>query len=323
MALDLLRWQAEVNPIYGAFLSSAHKNARELNHWTEFPALPVEAFKRNKVTCFDYAQAVLRFETSGTTGAQTGCHYLKSSACYERALELGFRASLPDLSSHRWLSLIPTATERPHSSLSYMIGHLGKMFLKSSGLEYVVDENYVLDMHRIEHVLREAEVSGQKMALFGTSFALAQLSEKLMQAKKRFWLNSESVIFDTGGYKGRHRELSAVELIDLLQRALGIELHHIWNEYGMTELSSQGYARLEEGLHRFPAWLKVRVMDPSTGTEAQLGEKGLLHFYDLANVHSVMAVGTQDIGIREADGVRLLGRLKNTDERGCSLSFEL
>ncbi|NJK92821.1 MAG: hypothetical protein HC904_13960, partial [Blastochloris sp.] len=288
----------------------------------EFPALPVEAFRREKVTTFEGERAVFDFETSGTTDSVKGRHYLKNGRCYEKSLELGFRQFMPDLSGHRWLSLVPAWKDRPHSSLAYMLKHLAGSIPEAGGMEVLTDAEYVIDFPAVAKVLHESVERSERVALFGTSFALAQAAEFMWQEGSVLRLEEGSVIFDTGGYKGRHRELSAEEFLELLERSWGVERMGVWNEYGMTELSSQGYARLDQGLHHFPAWVRVRLVNPATGRDAEAGERGLIHVYDLANVHSVMAVGTQDVGVWEEGGIRVLGRLKSAPERGCSLPFE-
>ena len=158
--------------------------------------------------------------------------------------------------------------------------------------------------------------------MFGTSFALASTAEYFAALNKSWSLPPDSVVFDTGGYKGRRQELAAAELLRLLSCVFGFPASHVYNEYGMTELSSQGYARLNEGLHRFPPWLKVIIRDPATGKICQPGKKGLVQLYDLANVGSVMAIGTLDLGLQDEEGIRLLGRVAVSDLRGCSLSYE-
>jgi hypothetical protein len=323
MALDLLRHQAGANPVYRSFLQASGFRAETSCHWSEFPALPVEAFRSDPVTCFNPSEATVMFETSGTTGKSTGRHYLKDARYYKKALKTAFLHFMPDLSQHRWISLVPSQQLRPHSSLATMIGHLGQSIPQLFPLEYVSDVDFKLDQSNWRRVLEEVVKRNQATALFGTSFALAQAAEDLLEKDGAYVLPPGSLIFDTGGYKGRHRELRPEQLLDLVERALGIPSDCVWNEYGMTELSSQGYGKLEEGLHRFPPWLKIRVIDPATGTDAQTGQRGLLHFYDLANVDSIMAVATQDTGIREGEAIRLTGRLTAAPERGCSLPFEV
>jgi len=322
-ALSLLRWQAEFNPTYQNFLKSSGLRGNELNNWADFPALPVAAFKLGSVTTFSPAEAEFIFETSGTTGKSTGRHYMKNGRCYERSLELGFKRFMPDLSRHRWISLVPSFSSRPHSSLAYMLQHLSTIIPESRSMESVTDGDFIIDQDKLLLLLNEAQQSSQPVALFATSFSLAQMAEHLLKRGISLRLPLGTVVFDTGGYKGKHRELAPADLLNLLEISLGVPRGQVWNEYGMTELSSQGYGKLADGLHRFPPWIRVRLLDPATGAEVAEGEKGLLHFYDLANVHSVMAVGTLDTGLRKGDAIRLLGRVLGAPERGCSLPFEL
>jgi hypothetical protein len=323
LALDLLREQARRNPIYGDFLKASHFCADQALDWAAFPALPVEAFRKHAVTCFERDEAELVFVTSGTTSLETGRHYLKNGRCYEQALQVGFNHFMPDLREHCWISLVPSFSLRPHSSLAYMIQCLSSGSAGHGSIQYVVDGDFQLHFSQLREHLRAAQEEGRRVFLLGTSFSLAQAAAFFLQIGERFQVPRGSVVFDTGGYKGRHRELQPAELLEQLREVFGFSPDLVWNEYGMTELSSQGYGQLQTGLWYFPPWLKVRVIDPATGKEAENGKRGLLHFYDLANVHSVMAVATLDTGVREGEAIRLLGRLQGATPRGCSLPFEL
>jgi hypothetical protein len=131
-----------------------------------------------------------------------------------------------------------------------------------------------------------------------------------------------SWLLETGGFKGRSREVSKKELYTRLARIFSLPDSSLWNEYGMSELSSQAYARGVSGLHRTPPWARVLVCDPSTGREVRPGRRGLLRWIDLANIDSVFALQTLDVAERARDGFRLIGRLPRTEPRGCSLSVE-
>ncbi|MDD5260881.1 MAG: hypothetical protein PHD76_03435 [Methylacidiphilales bacterium] len=318
-ALSLLRFQSEANPVYRRFVLGLGLDPDRLGQWREFPALPAAAFRDQAVVTFPSDQATLVFETSGTTAAQTGKHYVADPRYYEKALLEGFRLFLPDLCGHRWVSLIPRFEELPHSSLAYMIRHLGRNIPQTEP-EYFCDGKYRMDWDGLRQSL-SCDMD-RPVALFGTSFALASAAEHFLEQTMQWQLPEESVVFDTGGYKGRRKELACEDLADLIGRAFGIHPQRIYNEYGMTELSSQGYACLDEGIHRFPPWLKAVIRDPRTGKACEPGEMGLVQFYDLANVGSVMALGTLDLAVEKGNGIRLMGRMPASELRGCSLPYE-
>jgi hypothetical protein len=313
LALELLRQQARDVPAYRRFLAGLEVDPATCTSWEEFPALPASAFRDQAVCGFDPARAVEIFETSGTTSGQTGRHYFAGTAYYERALETAFRAMMPDLSGHAWVMVVPPRSLRPRSSLSFMLSHLAPV-----DAAWCCDEEYRMDVSALRRAVAEA---GRAVALFGTSFALADLAEV-----GGIRLPHGSVVFDTGGTKGRRRALNREEFLELMSTGLGVEPSAVWNEYGMTEWSSQGYARLDEGLHRFPPWMHLRLCHPVTGAVVPPGEVGLVHAYDLANVGSVMAVATRDAARWEVGpggpGLRLLGRWTGAEERGCSLPYE-
>jgi hypothetical protein len=195
--------------------------------------------------------------------------------------------------------------------------------IPADGCQSFCNANYEIDFARCARELDAANGGGRPVALFGTSFALATVGEAFQAQGKNWRLATDSVIFDTGGYKGRRRELTTAEFTALMSGVFGCAADRIYNEYGMTELSTPGYARLSEGIHRFPPWLKVLIRDPLTMRICAPGEKGLVQLYDLANVGSVMAIGTLDTAAYEQDGIRLLGRVAAADLRGCSLPYEV
>lgn len=313
LALGLLRQQAIHVPPYRRLLSGLGLDASRLSHWTEFPALPASAFRDAPVCGFDPVRATHVFETSGTTATTTGRHYLASPLFYQTSLRTAFKAFMPPLDAHQWVLLIPPPALRPHSSLSFMLGHLAP-----PNALWCVDGNYQIDEERFRLALRS---SVQPIALFGTSFALARAADSAPVP-----CPPGSIIFDTGGMKGRHRELNRHDFLHLLRHAFAIPPDHIWNEYGMTEWSSQGYARMDEGLHRFPAWMRIRVVDPASGRDCPPGQPGLVCACDLANVGSVAAIATRDAAQWEltdrGPALRLLGRWSNAEPRGCSLPYE-
>jgi acyl-protein synthetase LuxE len=154
--------------------------------------------------------------------------------------------------------------------------------------------------------------------LLGTAFLFVHLLDQMQKRGHTFLLPPGSWIMETGGYKGRSREIPKEELHRLLAARLGIPANRIFGEYGMSELSSQAYAGTD-GVLRFPPWARALIVSPATGREAPEGERGLIRVCDLANVWSVMAVQTEDIGVKVGDAFRLVGRADRAEARGCSL----
>lgn len=313
LALALLRQQARTVKPYARLLDGLGVDPDALASWKDFPALPAAAFRDQAVCAFDPAEAVAVFETSGTSGPATGRHHFRSTTYYEKAFRTAFGAMMPALGVHRWVMLVPPFHERPHSSLAFMLTHLAEA-LAPDPVVWCVDAQYQLDAASFHSAV---EKSPGPVALFGTSFALAQVAEEHPLPLPR-----GSVVFDTGGMKGRRRSMERAEFLDCLQRGLGVAPDAVWNEYGMTEWSSQGYARMDQGLHRFPPWMRIVLRDPETGAETPPGAIGLVQAYDLANVGSVMAVATRDAARWEPGGLRLLGRWQGAEPRGCSLPYE-
>lgn len=312
---DLLQYQISRNQVYNGFLKCLDCIPQQLRSWCDFPALPVFAFRNTQVTCFSPNQATMIFETSGTTRDQLGRHYMKDARAYEKALAIGFDKFMPPHMPLKWVSLIPPCSAKRHSSLSYMVNHLSKD--RASSIHWVVGGDYVVDPSRFFAML-----DGETPTfLLGTSSAWADILEWMISRDMGCSLPEGSVVFDTGGFKKRGDVMTPQHLWKLLSERLDVPLDRIINEYGMTELSSPCYASAADGIHQVPPTLRVRLIDPATGRDCQKGERGLVHLYDLANIHSVGAIATEDVAIWEENGFRLLGRCPAAPARGCSLPY--
>jgi hypothetical protein len=283
LAFEVFEFQMRWNEGYARFC-----DGKSFDDWKSIPAVPTAAFKDldRPVTCFPIPDAERFFETSGTTGETRGRHYFLSTSLYERAIDLGFAATDLPLDLERfWLSGLGG-----HSSLAFMLEHL-------SGRE--------------AGVLPDGDAP---MVLMGTALSFLHLFES---GCKR--LPEGSWALETGGYKGSGRDVSKGDLYAMFGEHLGIPPQRIVNEYGMTELSSQFYARGVDGLHEGGAWVRTVVRHPETGQEVEVGEPGYLSIYDLANIGSVMAIATQDIAVRHEGGAfELVGRDPAAIPRGCS-----
>lgn len=307
LALAVFEFQRANNPLYRAYCD----RQPPVTHWKQIPAVPTSAFKDFAITCFPVSEAVAEFHTSGTTRAMSGKHYFKTLALYEAAIVPNFRAHVAGDELPR-LILTPSPEEAPHSSLAHMMGVVG-----GTGAEYFV-ESGTLQVERLQRRLCEVQWESQPVLLLGTAFAFVNFFDH----SPRFTLPAGSRAMETGGFKGRSREVSRPELYRLFRDQLGIE--SVVNEYGMTELSTQFYdERPGSTVKDVPAWARVLVIDPVTGQEATPGQRGLIRVFDLANLWSTLCVQTEDLGITAVDGnFEILGRAPGAAVRGCSLNAE-
>jgi hypothetical protein len=275
--------------------------------WREIPAVPQAMFKRFRLSCFPPRLTVLTFRTSGTTGETRGEHHFASAAlCEASVLAAWRRLRLPCRPA---LFLAEPFARAPDSSLSHMFTVLA--------LEATVRAQFHL--HAGASDLRTLAAQGP-CAVFGTALAFLALFERMGCECVR--LPRGSFAFETGGYKGSGRDIAKRDLYALFRERLGLAPDSIWNEYGMTELSSQAYTRGLGRPHEAPPWLRALVVDPETGKEAAVGKAGVLRLFDLANVGSVLAIQTADFAVRRTKGFELLGRDPAAVPRGCSRSAD-
>jgi hypothetical protein len=272
------------------------------------------------------AEAV--FRTSGTTRGQglRGRHLVPRLDLYRASLLPNFCAHLvPGGEEVGLVSLIPSPDDAPHSSLSTMVGFAAAELVADA--RWCAGEDGEPEVEAFLSVADELATAGRPALVVGTAFAFVHLVDVLRKRGRELAFPPGTRIMETGGFKGRSREVSRDELYGSLERVLGVPPGRIVNEYGMTELLSQLYEPvLAEGAgarrHVAPPWLRVRALDPTTLEPLPAGQPGLLAFYDLANLGSVCAVLTEDVGSVADDGVRLVGRAPGSEARGCSLSLE-
>jgi hypothetical protein len=342
LARAVFAHQFACNRPYRLFCERRSASPESVARWTEIPAVPTDAFKAAALVCGDPAELEAAaqgvdgrtgavFRTSGTTlgAAQRGTHYVPDLALYDAALRAGFAAHLlPEGRPMRMVSLIPRPEEAPDSSLSHMAGAVVADFGTAESGWYVSASGGI-DAAGIESALRSAESAGEPVCILGTAFALVHWLDGLRESGTRFHLPDGSRLMDTGGFKGRSREVTREELYGAVGEMTGIP--HAWcvNEYGMTEMSSQFYdgvagsaAAPAERLHAGPPWVRTQATDPETLRPLPHGEVGVLRHVDLANLHSVMAIQTADLGITSPGGFRVLGRARGAEARGCSLAMD-
>ena len=276
-----------------------------IDRWQDIPAVPAQAFKVYDLSCAPMFQTVAVFHSSGTTGAQASRHFFDTTALglYETSLRVGFGAAFPRRPRRLW-ALMPTPQAAPHSSLSHMLGAL-------DAERYFWDEDAALASALAEQT--------EPVALFGTAFSYVQLFDGTDQ---NWRLPVGSLVIETGGFKGRTREVPREELYALFETRLGVPIEDCYSEYGMSEMASQFYGRGLDPVKRGPHWVRTRAIDPETGEDAMPGTPGLLRHYDLANYNSVQALQTQDRGTLTPDGFVLHGRAPDAEVRGCSLTVE-
>lgn len=295
-----------------------------LDDWRRVPPVPTAAFKSLVLAA---APAREVFRSSGTTGGEEvrSVHHHPFPDLYRLTIDESFpRFCLPLGSSVSMLSLIPTREQLPDSSLSFMVDHvLSRWGAAGSatafgprGVEVVRARSWAGARQR-EH---------KPVLVLATAFALAHWLEGLERMDLRFRLPPGSAVFETGGFKGRTQELTREELLEKLGLWLGVPPGSVVREYGMTELTSQCYTRALAGgdpdLFVAPPWVRVRILDPATLEEAPAGAPGLISVFDLANLGSAVHVLTEDLGVAEGEGFRLLGRAAGAELRGCSLVVE-
>lgn len=333
LALEVFRFQARAVPVYGSFLRGRGVDPSAVEDFREVPPVPARAFKELTLVAGGTEGVEATFRTSGTTrddGAR-GVHPVRDLELYRASLLPTARAYLnPGDERLRVLPLVPPFAERRESSLAYMVDVLVEEWGDGAGGRPMRGD-WSLDLEGLVADLARAEDEGVAVFLPGTAFAFVHLLDELAGAGRRFRLPPGSRIMETGGFKGRSREVSRSDLYTSLVDRLGIPRHRIVNEYGMTELLSQFYEpvlrRRDDGqagtrLLVGPPWLTTRVLDPETLQAVPPGRPGLLCHFDLANLYSVAPVLTEDLGVLRDGGLQLLGRTPEAEPRGCSLTME-
>jgi hypothetical protein len=328
LARDLFAHQVRYNAPYAAFASACgYDRDRRPGNWRQIPAVPSLAFKESAMATFPSAEAVVAFHTSGTTAATSGKHFFERSslALYDAALLAAFDRFMLDGDPSlrlRYFLLVPA---RETSSLGYMMRRVADERGDGCGRAYLDENGDRLDVEAFVTDLQRAHDQGVPSCIAGTAFAFVALIDALNGRKLRAAPGSR--IMETGGFKGRSREIARDELYAMLSASLDIPFERVIAEYGMTELTSQYYdapASRAAALRRKtgPPWLRALLVG-SDGAEVPAGEVGVLRHIDLANRGSVIAVETEDLALRcDGDEFILLGRDAQAPVRGCSLDAE-
>jgi hypothetical protein len=315
---------------YRLLCESLGVRPKKLKSAADIPFVPTEAFRQYRLACFPSGPGQIEFHTSGTTSDSPGRHFLPTTELYDAGAMPWFAKCLIDAERPpRFLALTASPRAAPHSSLVHMIAAAGGRFACDGRAEFYVGPGG-LDIEALGRAIDRARAESVPLLILTTAFSLVHWLEALESRGERLKLEG-ATLMETGGYKGRSRELTREHLHGWAADRLGLEPRRIINEYGMTELSSQFYdislvdrrvGREGSAVKRAPPWARVRIVDPASRREVGIGETGLIHVIDLANVDSCAFVATADLGRRLEDGFEILGRLPGASDRGCSLEYE-
>jgi phenylacetate-coenzyme A ligase PaaK-like adenylate-forming protein len=305
MSLSVFRMQYANNPVYREFCGYLGTGPEDVLQLKDIPFLPIGFFKSKKILS-EGKQGATVFTSSGTTGSLTSRHHVSDIQLYEKSFRKGFSHFYGDISEYCVLALLPSYLEREGSSLIYMVDDL----IRRSG--HPESGFYLKDLKRLKNTLRQLESQGTKTLLIGVSFALLDLAEKHPVPLEH------TIIMETGGMKGRRKELIREELHHILKSTFGVDRIH--SEYGMTELLSQAYSQ-GNGRFETPPWMKVLIRDTEDPlTYRPVGKTGGINVIDLANLDSCAFIASQDLGKMHPDGsFEILGRFDHSDARGCNL----
>jgi phenylacetate-coenzyme A ligase PaaK-like adenylate-forming protein len=306
-AIELFKYQYAHNELYRQYCDALHIAVDTVKDVTEIPFLPISFFKTHQVLTAPASggEAALIFESSGTTGENTSRHYVWDKQVYETSLLQGFEQFYGQPSDYAILALLPSYLERTNASLVYM----AKTLMAASG--HAANGFYIDEWEVLQQKILQLESAGVKTLLLGVTFALLDFAEAYpMQLRN-------TIVMETGGMKGRKKEMTRAEVHEILGTQFGLKAIH--SEYGMTELLSQAYSA-GRGIFKCTNSMQVLVRDVNDPLDVNRVGTGALNVIDLANVYSCAFIATEDIGTINADGTfEVLGRLDNSALRGCSL----
>jgi phenylacetate-coenzyme A ligase PaaK-like adenylate-forming protein len=303
-ALQIFSFQYTHNTVYKQWVDALNINIEAVAELTDIPFLPVSFFKTHEIISGDFV-AACTFESSGTTGTSNSRHFVKDLDIYTRSFTKGFSQFYGEPGDWCIIGLLPSYLERQGSSLIMMVEELVQLSAHpQSGF-------YLYEFDKLAAVLQDLEAKKQKTLLIGVTFALLDFAEQFPMSLQY------TTVMETGGMKGRRREMVRQEVHGMLQSRLGVSAIH--SEYGMTELLSQAYSH-GDGIFKTVPWMKVLVRDEDDPLLITGTGRGLINVIDFANVYSCSFIATDDVGnIYEDGSFEVLGRRDNSDIRGCSL----
>jgi phenylacetate-coenzyme A ligase PaaK-like adenylate-forming protein len=303
-ALEVFHYQYQNNSVYRNWVNALGVHYSSVQSINDIPCMPVSFFKSHQVTTGEFKAQVI-FESSGTTQTINSRHFIKDADLYRQSFIKGFERFYGDVKDCCIIGLLPSYLERSGSSLVMMVDEL----IKLSG--HAESGFYLYEFDKLASVLKQLESRQQKTILIGVTFALLDFAEQFPLTLKH------TTVMETGGMKGRRKEMIRSEVHEILTQRLGADKIH--SEYGMTELLSQGYSD-GAGIFRTVPWMKILLRDEDDPLRIKLEGRGLINVIDLANVYSSSFIATDDVGTLFEDGsFEVLGRFDNSDIRGCSL----
>jgi phenylacetate-coenzyme A ligase PaaK-like adenylate-forming protein len=305
LALEIFNFQFENNPVYRSFCDLLYIHPSDVKAIEDIPFLPIQFFKSHEVLSAR-SDVPITFTSSGTTGSTTSKHIVTDLDIYKTSFTKGFEHFYGPIENYVVLALLPSYLEREGSSLIYMVDTLIK---KSNHPE---SGFYLNNLEDLKYHLIALDKKDTKVLLIGVSFALLDLIETYP-----FNLQN-TIIMETGGMKGRRKELIRTELHKLLKVGFGVDTIH--SEYGMTELLSQAYSK-GDGLFNCPNWMRIVTRDTEDALSIQsFGKTGGINVIDLANMNSCSFIATQDLGrVYKNGSFEIIGRFDHSDIRGCNL----
>jgi phenylacetate-coenzyme A ligase PaaK-like adenylate-forming protein len=305
VSLEIFNFQYSNNMVYRRFCDLLKIFPKQVTEVSKIPFLPIQFFKSHEILSSKNS-IEKTFSSSGTTGIKTSKHFVTDLSLYEDSFTKAFRHFYGDIKNYVVLALLPSYLEREGSSLIYMANYL----IEKSG--HPQSGFYLNNLTDLKNTLISLDKAGKKILLIGVSFALLDLVET-----HQFKLKN-TVVMETGGMKGRRKEMIREELHQILKKGFGVDQIH--SEYGMTELLSQAYSK-GNGVFVCPPWMEILIRDPEDALEHLApGKIGGINVIDLANLNSCAFIATQDLGKRHNDGsIEILGRFDSSDIRGCNL----
>jgi phenylacetate-coenzyme A ligase PaaK-like adenylate-forming protein len=303
-ALAVFQYQYQQVKVYRDYCNFLKVSSEEINKLEQIPFLPIQFFKTHKVITENKSVEVI-FTSSGTSGTTTSKHYVANADLYRNSFIKGFQNVYGPIEDWTILALLPSYLEREGSSLIFMVDE----FIQRS--DYADSGFYLHDLKGLTDKLLQLETEGRKTLLIGVSYALLDLIET-----RKFKLK-HTLVMETGGMKGRRKELIKEALHEILKEGFDTKVIH--SEYGMTELLSQAYA-VEGGIFKCPPWMKILTRDTEDPFTYLKGKTGGINVIDLANLYSCSFIATQDLGRLNHDGsFEIIGRFDQSDIRGCNL----
>ncbi len=305
-SLEVFQFQYQHNKVYQRFVDLLGVDPTSVQAIESIPFLPISFFKTHTLNVKENHEVV--FMSSGTTGQVRSQHFVADKAIYERSFSKGFQELYGDINSFAVLALLPSYLEQGNSSLVYMAQSFVER-TKEKGSDF-----FLHDFERLHHSIQKLETEGQHYIVLGVSYALLDFLEEYPQKM------SCGFIMETGGMKGRRKELTKAELHKILSAKSGGGSIH--SEYGMTELLSQAYSK-GQGIYTAPNWMKVLTRSTTDPLSLVQNQRGLLNIIDLANVNSCSFIATDDLGrVHDNGSFEVLGRFDTSEIRGCNLMVE-